>query len=87
MNERQISERILELLIAQEFGEISEAENRELLKFLEHDQASGGEYNKLVKDRNKIIDHIVEFTKEHKNKENLQRAKDEFFEKIKGKQI
>ena len=84
MKGHELNERILELLIVQEFSEISEAENDELLKLLEQDKANGGKFITLVNDRDKLIDHIVEVTKDHKNEENLLRAKDEFFEKIKG---
>jgi hypothetical protein len=86
MNEHQFNERILDLLMAQEFGEISEAKKEELLNLLEQDEANGGEYNKLVNDRDKLIDHIVEFTNPDKDEEKLRRAKDEILEKIKGKQ-
>jgi len=86
MKGHELNERILQLLIVQEFGEISEGENDELLKLLQQDKANGGKFITLVNDREKLIDHIAEFTKDYKNEADLQRAKDEFFEMIKGKQ-
>ena len=72
--------------MAQEFGEIGEAEKEELFNLLVQDKANGGEYYKLVNERGKLIDHIVEFTNPNKDEEKLRRAKDEILENIKGKQ-